>query len=118
MKILKRLLNGPRQAEQANSKKGGPLVYEELIYECETKIRISHDDSNSDFADEIRGLIEAALKDLQKAGIRKTDIEDPLIRQAVKTYVAKNFGNPDNYDQLNDAYNSQKGSLQTYHDYK
>lgn len=93
-------------------------MYEKLIYECQTKIRISHDESNSDFADEIRGLIKAALKDLQKAGIKKTDIDDPLIQQAVKTYVAKNFGNPDNYDQLDESYNSQKGSLQTYQDYK
>lgn len=93
-------------------------MYEKLIYECETKIRMSHSAENSEFADEIRGLIEAALKDLQKNGINKTDIDDPLIRQAVKTYVAMNFGEPDNYEQLLSSYNSQKGSLQTYSDYK
>ena len=64
-------------------------MYENLIYECQTKIRMSH-----------------------------SDIDDPLIRQAVKTYVAMNFGQPDNYEQLLSSYNSQKGSLQTYSDYK
>lgn len=93
-------------------------MFDDLIYECKTKIRMSHDSEHSDFDDEIRWLIKAALKDLEKAGINKTDIEDPLIRQAVKTYVAANFGEPDNYEELNNSYETQKGSLQTYGDYK
>jgi hypothetical protein len=30
-------------------------MYENLIYECQTKIRMSHSDENSEFAEEIRG---------------------------------------------------------------
>lgn len=93
-------------------------MYESLIYRFKTRLRMSQDSQNDEFNSEIEDLIASALKDLEKAGIKKLDPNDPLIRQAVATYVKANFGQPDNYAELKAAYDEQKGSLQTYSEYK
>lgn len=64
------------------------------------------------YDEELQSLIDAALADLGLAGVDSSLITDPLIIQAVKTYVRANFKNPDNYDRLIASYESQKGSLQ------
>lgn len=92
-------------------------MYESLIYRFKTRLRMSQDSQNDEFNSEIEDLIASALKDLEKAGIKKLDPNDPLIRQAVATYVKANF-QPDNYAELKAAYDEQKGSLQTYSEYK
>jgi len=64
------------------------------------------------YDEEITELIAAAQLDLQvTAGVTEKDTEDPLVRQAVKTYCRMHFKSPSNYDQLRDSYESQKGAL-------
>lgn len=64
---------------------------------------------------ELQQLIEAALLDLGLVDIMPdlltTSQTDALIRQAVITYCAIHFGNPDNYDRLKAAYDEQKAQL-------
>ena len=64
---------------------------------------------------ELNQLIEAALLDLGLVDIMPdlltTSQTDALIRQAVVTYCAMRFGNPDNYDRLKAAYYEQKAQL-------
>lgn len=47
---------------------------------------------NTVFDDEITDLINACKLDLSISGIKIIDDTDPLIKQAVKTYVKANFG--------------------------
>lgn len=66
-------------------------------------------------------LIAAALADLGitdiNAALLVADTDKPLIKQAVMTYCALNFGNPDNYDRLKAAYDEQKAQLLMSADY-
>lgn len=64
------------------------------------------------YDEELTDLIAAAVMDLQIAGITEYAENDPLVLQAVKTYVRAHFKSPDNYDQLLASYESQKGALQ------
>lgn len=47
---------------------------------------------NTVFDDEITDLIDACKLDLSISGIKIIEDTDPLIKQAVKTYVKANFG--------------------------
>lgn len=64
------------------------------------------------YDDELQELIAAGLADLGLAGVDSTLIMDPLIIQAVKTYVRAHFKSPEDYDRLLASYESQKGQLQ------
>lgn len=61
---------------------------------------------------EIQDLISAALGDLGIAGVN-TLTQDPLILQAVKTYVRAHFRSPADYDRLKACYDEQKAQLMT-----
>ena len=64
------------------------------------------------FDGEINDLIEAALGDLQLAGVNAfLHRDEVLIRRAVTTYCKAHFGQPDNYEQLKAAYDEQKAQL-------
>ena len=64
------------------------------------------------FDDELNDLIMAALYDLGTNGISALSLQsDPLIIQAVKTYVRAHFHSPADYDRLLAAYEEQKGHL-------
>lgn len=66
------------------------------------------------FDTELAALIEAALDDLEIAGVAARDNEDrPLIRRAVTTYCKANFGEPEDYDRLKTSYDEQKSQLMT-----
>ncbi len=66
------------------------------------------------FDTELAALIEAALDDLEIAGVAARDNEDrPLIRRAVTTYCKANFGEPEDYDRLKASYDEQKSQLMT-----
>lgn len=66
-----------------------------------------------DFDTEIQGLIDASLQDLGLAGVEQRDLDDPLIKRAVMTYVKANFGEvkTDVYNRLKSAYDEQKAQL-------
>ena len=59
---------------------------------------------------ELQMLIDAALLDMQIAGIR-TESEDALITRAVITYCRMNFGSPEDYDKLKKSYDEQKAQM-------
>ena len=64
------------------------------------------------YDDELQDLIDAAYLDLDIAGVTGYNVDDALVRQAVKTYVRAHFKSPDDYDRLAASYEAQKGQLQ------
>lgn len=60
---------------------------------------------------EIARLLEAGAKDIGIVGVDATDASDPLIKEALITYVRLNFGTPDDYDRLKSSYDEQKAQL-------
>lgn len=70
-------------------------------------LRITSDSYDED----INLLIEAGLKDLNIAGVDFSDIKDPLVLQAVITYVRCHFGTPPDYEQVKASYDEQKAQL-------
>lgn len=73
---------------------------------------------SSAFDEEIIELIESSKIDLQVSGITKIKEDDPLIRQAIKTYCKANFG-LDNKDseKYQSSYESLKQHLSLCGDY-
>lgn len=70
------------------------------------------------FDDQISDLIDAALLDLETAGVTYVDPNDALVRQAVITYVRMYFGEPDEWDRLKASYDEQKAQMSTRTGYK
>lgn len=77
-----------------------------MLSEIKTALRLT----TSAYDMELLGLQEAAVKDLQLAGII-TDSMDALIKRAVITYCRMNFGSPEDYDRLKRSYDEQKAQL-------
>lgn len=77
-----------------------------------TAVKLALRISTTAYDDEIQALINAAYADLGIAGIHDLDY-DPLVVQAVKTYVRMNFGSPSDYDRLKRSYDEQKAQMQT-----
>ena len=65
------------------------------------------------FDEQISDLIDAALLDLETAGVTYVDPNDALVRQAVITYVRMHFGEPDEWDRLKASYDEQKAQRST-----
>lgn len=66
------------------------------------------------FDDELNQLIAAALLDLGLGGASSdvlVENYDALVNQAVITYVKANFGQPEDYDRIKQAYDEQKAQL-------
>lgn len=80
---------------------------QEILEKVKLALRIVTDD----FDDEILGLIEAAIKDLNIAGVSWAVLDDPLIVRAVTTYCKVNFGSPEEYDRMKASYDEQKAQL-------
>lgn len=81
-----------------------------MLQRAKVALRITTDA----YDDEIDGLIAAAERDLQIAGIRfLPNPQDALIRQAILTYVRAHFSSPADYEKLKAAYDEQKAQLQT-----
>jgi len=79
-----------------------------LLQKCMNMLGVT----DTEYEDEIQDLIDAAKADLGIAGVTQAQAEtNPLIKRAVKTYVAMSFGAPENYDQLLAAYETQKKQL-------
>lgn len=77
------------------------------------KVKLSLRIVNDVFDEEIKDLINAAVIDLGFGGATTIDLTDPVILQAVTTYVKLNFGEPDEYDRLKRSYDEQKAQLGT-----
>lgn len=65
---------------------------------------------SSAFDSEVEGLIAAAKRDLELAGVIVAE-NDPLIKRAVITYCRVNFGSPEDYDRLKLSYDEQKAQM-------
>ena len=79
-----------------------------LLQKCMNMLGVT----DTEYEDEIQDLIDAAKADLGIAGVTMAEVEtDPLVKKAIKTYVALSFGAPENYQQLLDSYNMQKAQL-------
>lgn len=84
---------------------------------------------------EIASLIMAGVMDLETAGVilpgavslkvdeetgevtDRSTLKDELVKRAIITYVRMNFGSPNDYDRLRDAYSMQKVQLMHATDY-
>lgn len=64
------------------------------------------------FDSEITDLINAAKDVLATRGVKIDPIE-PMTQQAILTYVRLHFGQPDDYDRLEKAWETQLGQLMT-----
>lgn len=61
---------------------------------------------------EILRLISAACADLGIVNVTATpETTDPLLVQAIITYVRLHFGTPDDFDHLRSSYDEQKAQL-------
>lgn len=95
-------------------------------------VKMSIPVSTSAYDPLIAQLIEAAVRDLQIAGIPvdgvnvsvtaedgqitvtdNSTLTDALVIRAICAYVRAHFGSPDDYDRLKAAYDEQKAQLQT-----
>ena len=75
------------------------------------KVKLAMGITVSAYDSEINELIQAALFDLGIAGVDSSLEYDPLILQAVKTYVRAHFRSTADYDRLKAAYDEQKAQL-------
>lgn len=75
------------------------------------KVKVALRIVTEDFDGELTDLINAALLDMNLAGVNETELTDPLIIRAVITYCKANFGEPDQYDRLKKSYDEQKAQL-------
>lgn len=79
-----------------------------------TAVKLALRISTNAYDTEIQALIDAAYKDLGLLGINTTTLaNDPLVVQAVKTYVRMSFGSPADYDRLKRSYDEQKAQMQS-----
>lgn len=79
-----------------------------------TAVKLALRISTTAYDTEIQALINAAYADLGLLGINTTTLaNDPLVVQAVKTYVRMSFGSPSDYDRLKRSYDEQKAQMQT-----
>lgn len=77
-------------------------------------VRIALRITTNAYDDELQALIKAALCDIGLVGVDTEKlIGNPLVVQAVKTYVRMNFGSPSDYDRLKRSYDEQKAQMQT-----
>ena len=81
-----------------------------MLQAVKTALRITTNAYDAEFT----RLINAACADLGVVGVTATSTTvDPILVQAIITYVRLNFGTPDeaSYDRLKKAYDEQKAHL-------
>lgn len=88
---------------------------EELLTKCKMYVRKFKKDA---LDEEIQDLIDAAQLDLKLSGVINQDLEDPLIIQAITTYVKAYFGyNNSDSDKFLQSYTSLKVHLSLCSEY-
>lgn len=68
--------------------------------------------------DEYVQVINACVFDLQNAGVGDVDLEDPLIKQAVKLYLKAQAGYEEGAEHFNVAYEHIKNALAISYRYR
>ena len=82
------------------------MVTEEVLNAAKLRVRKAR---SNVLDDDIRQYAETAIADLKRIGVSDkflSDCADPLIREAVLTYVNANYGNNPDYEKLIGTYNS------------
>lgn len=88
-------------------------ISQEWVEETKRNIRAKSSEADQ----EVKGLIEACLKDLEIAGVYVTDAENPLVKQAVKLYCKGNYGYDDDTERFREAYAALKDAMALCGDY-
>lgn len=73
--------------------------------------------SSNTFDSEILQTMNSCLLDLKNAGVQKLDVDDPLIKQALKLYLKAQFGYEEDSEKFEKSYEYLKSSLSLSGDY-
>ena len=73
--------------------------------------------SKNVFDDEITQTIQACILDLTNGGVKKIDLDDPLIQQALKLYLKAQFRSDPSAEKFAKSYEFLKYSLELSSDY-
>ena len=76
----------------------------ELLTEARLWIR----KSSNIFDSEILQTMNSCLLDLKNAGVQKLDVDDPLIKQALKLYLKAQFGYEEDSEKFAKSYEHLK----------
>lgn len=68
--------------------------------------------------EEVSGLLESCLKDLEIAGVYVADMGDPLFGHAAKLYCKANYGYDKDSEKFRAAYASLKDAMALSGDYQ
>lgn len=91
------------------------------------KVKLARRIKTDAFDSQIDDLLEAGLEDLRIVGAIFQVCRDgeghilgidPLVDQALITYVACHFGEPDDYDKLKKSYDEQKAQIRCNPNYE
>ena len=88
------------------------MDYTQILNKARVALRIK----TNAFDDEILDLIKAAISTLETRGVTVTatdNMVEPMVLRAILTYVRMHFGQPDDYDRLKEAWETQLGQLMT-----
>lgn len=81
------------------------MITESLLRSAKIRVRKLSDNI---LDEDIKQLAEVALADLERIGVKKeilTDCTDPIIREAVLTFVDANYGSNPDREKLMSSYN-------------
>lgn len=79
-----------------------------MLAVCKLAMRLS----TNAYDGEITRLIAAAVSDLGLVNVpAEVTTSDPILVQAIVTYVRLHFGTPEDYDKLKASYDEQKAQL-------
>lgn len=75
------------------------------------KVKLALRITTDAFDAELLELIQAAIIDLDIAGVNSEEGVTPIVTRAIITYCKVHFGEPDDYDRLKASYDEQKAQL-------
>lgn len=75
------------------------------------KVKLALRITTDAFDAELLELIQAAVIDLDIAGVDSEEGVTPIVTRAIITYCKVHFGEPDDYDRLKASYDEQKAQL-------
>lgn len=75
------------------------------------KVKLALRITTDAFDAELLELIQAAIIDLDIAGVDSEEGVTPIVTRAIITYCKVHFGEPDDYDRLKASYDEQKAQL-------
>ncbi|MBQ8167069.1 MAG: hypothetical protein IJZ96_08540 [Lachnospiraceae bacterium] len=94
------------------------MTLDELLQAAKLRVRKKSKDS---LDDDIKQLANAAKADLSRLGVHSSYLEepdDPLIVEAILTYVRAKFSMDDNYDRHMASYKMLQADIKTSGKYK